>query len=232
MLLDRLFEQDGQTLGGLAANLSMTRFGAAKHLRVLEAAGLVATRRVGREKLHYLNPVPIQLIQERWVSKYAEPWARALGGIKADLEGSMAKPTHVYEVYIRTTPDQLWQAITDPEMTRKYFYSSAVESDWKQGSSCVYRGPDGHPTIDGEIVEIEPGRRLVTTFRFPSSEDPPSRVTWEIERLGETCKLTLLHDGFATATETFKSVGAGWNPVLSGLKTLLETGRPLVIADV
>jgi DNA-binding transcriptional ArsR family regulator len=85
-LLDRLFEQNGQTLSALEGRLPMTRFGVMKHLKVLEAANLVTTRRRGREKLHFLNPVPIRLVHDRWVSKYAEPWAAALSGIKTELE--------------------------------------------------------------------------------------------------------------------------------------------------
>jgi DNA-binding transcriptional ArsR family regulator len=85
-LLDELFEQDGQTLSALEQGLPMSRFGVMKHLRVLEEAGLVATRRNGREKLHFLNPVPIRLVHDRWVSKYAEPLAATLSGIKRELE--------------------------------------------------------------------------------------------------------------------------------------------------
>ena len=85
-LLDELFERDGQTLSALEQRLPMTRFGVAKHLKVLEGAGLVTTRRRGREKLHFLNPVPIREVHDRWVSKYAEPWASALTGLKRDLE--------------------------------------------------------------------------------------------------------------------------------------------------
>jgi len=85
-LLDRLFEQDGQSLSELERRLPMTRFGVMKHLRVLEEAGLVTTRKRGREKLHFLNPVPIRLVHDRWVSKYAEPWAATLSGLKKSIE--------------------------------------------------------------------------------------------------------------------------------------------------
>jgi DNA-binding transcriptional ArsR family regulator len=85
-LLDELFERDGQTLSELEQRLPMSRFGVMKHLRVLEAAGLVKTKRRGREKLHFLNPVPIRLVHDRWVSKYAEPWATALSGLKTQIE--------------------------------------------------------------------------------------------------------------------------------------------------
>src|SRR6476620_5896965 len=112
-LLDELFREDGQTLGALEERFAMTRFGVMKHLKVLEESGLVVTRRRGREKLHFLNPVPIRLVHDRWVSKYAEPWAATLSELKHRLERSMEK---VFEIYIRTTPERLWKAITDPEI--------------------------------------------------------------------------------------------------------------------
>ncbi|MGI8551474.1 MAG: SRPBCC family protein [Dehalococcoidia bacterium] len=142
-------------------------------------------------------------------------------------------PKHVYEVYIRTTPEKLWEAITSPEFTRRYFYGTAVISDWRQGSRCVYRGDNDQVVIDGEVVEVEKPKRLVQTWKLVENaeapDDPPSRVIWQIEPQGETCKLTLIHDGFDRETKTYQTVGPGWNPVLSGLKTLLETGQPLVI---
>src|SRR5213082_488367 len=130
-LLDRLFERDGRTLTELESELEMSRVGVMKHLRVLEDAGLVVTRREGREKLHYLNPVPIRLIHDRWIGKYSEPWVGALAGLKVALEnvevgGRMDRPRHVFQVYIRTTPEQLWQAITDPSFTERYFHQSRV----------------------------------------------------------------------------------------------------------
>jgi uncharacterized protein YndB with AHSA1/START domain/DNA-binding transcriptional ArsR family regulator len=237
-LLDKLYRRDGQTLVELEGHLpAMTRFGVMKHLRVLERAGLVATRRVGREKLHYLNPVPIRRIFDRWTSKYARPFTRALADLKKRLEGeddmTRSGPRHVYEVYIRTTPEKLWQAIVDPAFTRQYFYNQTVASAWTRGARYEHRAPDGTLRIEGEIVEIDPPWRLVQTFACPAKEetraDRPSRVTWLIERVGEACKLTLTHDDFDGETATWKSVGSGWNPVLSGLKTLIETGRPLVL---
>jgi uncharacterized protein YndB with AHSA1/START domain len=208
-----------------------------KHLRVLEDARLVTTRKVGREKLHYLNPVPIRDIFDRWTSKYAQPFTHALADLKKQLEGeadmSAMSPRHVYEIYIRTTPEKLWQAITDPSFVRRYFYEQTVESNWKKGAAYTHRAPDGTLRIEGKIVEIDPPRKLVQTFACPAKEetrsDRPSRVTWLIEKMGDVCKLTLVHDDFDGETATFKSVGSGWNPILSGLKTLLETGEPLVI---
>ncbi|MDX6560750.1 MAG: hypothetical protein QOD65_564, partial [Gaiellales bacterium] len=139
-LLDALFREDGQTLGALVQRFSMTRFGVMKHLRLLEEAGLVVTRREGREKLHFLNPVPIRLVHDRWVSKYAEPWTAALSEIKERLETPMEK---VFEIYIRTSPDRLWEAITDPEIRSKYNFGANVTSDWKAGSRYEMSSPGG-----------------------------------------------------------------------------------------
>jgi predicted dithiol-disulfide oxidoreductase (DUF899 family)/uncharacterized protein YndB with AHSA1/START domain len=137
----------------------------------------------------------------------------------------------IYEVYIRTTPERLWQAITDPEMTRQYFYDSAVDSSWQVGAPLNRLRPDGSRMVEGEILEFDPPRRLVHTFVFTDSEledrDPPSRVTWEIVPVGQVCKLTLTHEHYAGESETYKGTLTGWNPVLNGLKTLLETGKPL-----
>jgi len=235
-LLDRLYKRDGQTLTELCARMPMTRFGIMKHLRLLEEAGLVTTRMQGREKLHFLNPVPLRLIHDRWTSKYAGPFTRALGALKRRLEEEpMADPKlkHVYEIYIRAPPKQLWQAITDPVFTQQYFYGSSVKSTFKSGAPVTYADPDGGAMILGKVIEADPPHRLVTTFSNQyeniGKDDRPSRVTWLIEKKGETCKLTLTHDDFDGETATYKSVGPGWNPILSGLKTLLETGKPLNI---
>ena len=236
LLLDSLFDTDGQTLGELAAQLpGMTRFGVMKHLRILEAASLITSRKIGRERLHYLNPVPIRLIHDRWIGKYAEVFAGAMADLKVRLEGSaMERPRHVFQVYIRTTPEQLWQAITDPDFTARYFHRSRVDSGWHSGDPLNYWiGED--LVVSGEVVDADPPRRLVTTWSFRRNpvyrEDPPSRVTWEIEPRGDTCKLTLVHDDFPRETDTFRSVGSGWPLVLSSLKSLLETGEGLLIAQ-
>src|SRR6185369_14079479 len=153
-LLDELFEQDGQNLSELEQRLPMTRFGVMKHLRVLEEAGLVVTRRRGREKLHFLNPVPIRLVHDRWVSKYAEPWAAALSGLKNRLESPMEK---VFEIYIRTTPERLWEAITDGEIRGKYQFGIRVSSDWTPGSQFEMTHA-GAPGLlgEGENLEVDP----------------------------------------------------------------------------
>lgn len=230
-LLDELFRRDGQTLSALEARLPMSRFGVMKHLRVLEDAGLVVRRRRGREKLHFLNPVPIRLVHDRWVSKYAEPWAAALSGLKSRLEEKMEK---VFEIYIKTTPERLWQAITDPELRKRYFFGVGIRSDWKPGST--YKAEAGGTTIspsmaifEGENLEVDPPRRLVQSFRALWSDDVKregtSRVTWEIEPIGDSCRLTVLHDQLRAGAPA--ELYGGWPQVISGLKTLLETGESL-----
>jgi uncharacterized protein YndB with AHSA1/START domain/DNA-binding transcriptional ArsR family regulator len=236
LLLDRLFERDGQSLVELQAHLPMGRFGVMKHLRVLEDAGLVTTRKVGREKLHYLNPVPIRLVHDRWTSRYAEPIVAHLSALKARLEEQPmgVAPRHVYEIYVKTTPERLWRAITDPADTQLYYYGTRVQSDWKVGSRLVYLDHD-QVSLDCKILEIDPAHRLVHSFTMTydpeMAAERPSRVTWEIEKQGEVCRLRLVHDDFDGETKTYHEVEHGWSGILSGLKTLLETGQPLHIGE-
>src|ERR1700716_1984827 len=154
-LLDRLFKRDGQTLGELCERVDMTRFGVMKHLRVLEGAGLVVTEKRGREKLHHLNPMPIRLVHDRWVSKYRAPFAAALSDLKSRLEEPMAE-TQVYELFIKTTPEDLWQGLTDGEVTKKFFFGETVHSDWKRGSPWHSTGPQGSRDVEGTVVESDP----------------------------------------------------------------------------
>jgi uncharacterized protein YndB with AHSA1/START domain len=231
-LLDQLFQQDGQTLSALCRRLRMTRFGVMKHLRVLEEAGLVITRRRGREKLHFLNRVPIRLIHDRWIDKYTEPLTAMLSGLKQGIEGATMEK--IFEIYIKTTPERLWQAITDPELRRKYAFGVGVYSDWKPGSSYTGRAtgmtiaPD-MPIAEGENLEVDPPRRLVQTFRALWSDDVKgegsSRVTWEIEPIGDSSRLTVTHDQLREGANS--ELYGGWPMILSGLKTLLETGEML-----
>jgi DNA-binding transcriptional ArsR family regulator len=157
-LLDELFREDGQTLSALQARFEITRFGVMKHLKVLEDAGLVVTRRRGREKLHFLNPVPIRLVHDRWVSKYAEPWTAELSDLKNRLETQMEK---VFEIYIRTTPERLWKAITDSEIRGKFQFGNRIESDWTPGSRVEMSHPSAGLLGEGENLVVDPLRRLV-----------------------------------------------------------------------
>jgi uncharacterized protein YndB with AHSA1/START domain len=228
-LLDALFEQDGQTLSALEARLPMTRFGVMKHLKVLEGANLVVSRRRGREKLHFLNPVPIRLVHDRWVSKYAKPWAAGLSELKHDIEKERTMEK-VFEIYIKTTPERLWEAITDSELRRKYSFGVGIASEWTPGSPYESAVPDPHLVIaEGENLEVDPPRRLVQSFTAMWSEDVkaegPSRVTWEIEPIEDSCRLTVTHDQLREGAND--ELFGGWPMILSGLKTLLETGEKL-----
>jgi uncharacterized protein YndB with AHSA1/START domain len=226
-LLDELFRDDGQTLSALEARFSMTRFGVMKHLKQLEDAGLVVTKRRGREKLHFLNPVPIRLVHDRWVTKFAEPWTATLSNLKQRLEHTMEQ---VFEIYIRTTPERLWEAITDGEIRAKYNFGAGAESDWKPGSRYELRHPQGPLLLaEGEVLEAEPPLRLVHTMVALWSDEVKSegtsRVTWDIEPVGDSCRLTVTHDelGEGANDEHY----GGWPMILSGLKTWLETGELL-----
>jgi uncharacterized protein YndB with AHSA1/START domain len=228
-LLDELFRQDGQTLSALERRLPMTRFGVMKHLRVLEQAGLVKTKKRGREKLHYLNPVPIRLVHDRWVSKYAEPWVATLSDLKGRLESRTMEK--VFEIYIKTTSERLWEAITDPDMRARYSFGVTVASDWAPASSYESFHPAGPtPIAEGENLEVDPPRKLVQSFTALWSDDVrsegTSRVTWEIEPVGEdSCQLTVTHDQLREGAHG--EIYGGWPMILSGLKTLLETGQQL-----
>jgi uncharacterized protein YndB with AHSA1/START domain/DNA-binding transcriptional ArsR family regulator len=243
-LLEELRRADGQTLSSLEQRFPMTRTGVMKHLRVLEQAGLVTSRRKGREKHHFLNAVPIQLVHERWVSKYAEPWARTLTGLKRRLEQTtMAQEQQqnytvvgdrgtmtVFEIYIKAPPERVWEAITDPEMRRQYSFGVATISDWEAGSPYAASVPGVIDIASGENLEVEPPRRLVQSFNALWSDGVraagTSRVTWEVEPVGDdSSKLTVIHDQLAPGASS--ELYGGWPMILSGLKTLLETGETL-----
>jgi uncharacterized protein YndB with AHSA1/START domain/DNA-binding transcriptional ArsR family regulator len=237
-LLDQLFERDGQTLGELEAALpGMTRFGVMKHLRVLEAAGLVTSRKVGRERHHYLNPVPIRRIHDRWLDRFRIRAADLLDDLKSALEAPMttelaptaAPPRFVHATYIKASPERIWQALTDSSFTLRYYYHSTVHSDWAVGSPYEFRIGDDR-AIEGEILEADAPRRLAMTFHALWNDevrsDAPSKMSFEIEDAGNgVSKLTVVHEdmGVATASE----VTGGWPLIAAGLKTLLETGEEL-----
>ena len=226
-LLDELFRHDGQTLGRLEARFDMSRQNVMKHLKVLEEAHLVVTRRRGREKLHFLNPSPIRLLHDRWVSKYQEPWVEGLSALKSDMEKTMEK---VYEIYIKTTPERLWHAITDEEIRSKYQFGARVTSTFDNGSAFTMGTPDGMALGEGENIEVDPPRKLVQTMRALWGDDVKaegfSRITWEIEPVGDdSCLLKLTHDQLREGAND--QLYGGWPMILSGLKTWLESGELL-----
>ena len=249
-LLDRLNVRNGQSLRELCAGLDMARQSVSKHLAVLEAAGLVATMWRGREKLHYLNAAPINAIAERWIDRYDRERTRALADLKRALEQeTMGSDAFVYTTYITTTPERLWQALTDPAFTRRY-WGVSFESDWTVGSTMTWE-ERGTTTADAEqvVLEYEPCRRLSYTWHTLTPEwaeavglsdevyakvagERRSKVTFEIEPLGQMVKLTVVHDGFEPGSTVLEMVSEGWPELLSSLKTLLETGETLPARDL
>jgi len=245
-LLDRLNARTGQSLRELCAGLGMARQSVTKHLAILEAANLVTTVRQGREKLHYLNAVPINEIAERWINRYDQARVEALGDLKRALEGAaMSSHEFVYTTYIRTTPEKLWQALTEPAFTLRY-WGMGLRSDWKVGSPVDVQWGADLPFADiGQVVlESDPPRRLsyrwhnyqrehIPMFGWSEEQfarlvtEPLSQVTFDLEAMGETVRLTVTHDGFAGETEMLKGISGGWPAILSNLKTLLETGETL-----
>ncbi|GIF06400.1 ArsR/SmtB family transcription factor [Actinoplanes siamensis] len=237
-LLDSLNRRDGQTLGELCSGLDMARQSVSKHLAVLESAGLVTTTRRGREKLHHLNAEPVNAIADRWISRYHRGRVQALADLKTTLEGTPMGFT--YTTYIATTPEKLWQALTDPEFTSQY-WGVEFDTDWTAGAPITWK-LDGLSITDPEQVVLEsvPGSRLSYTWhtftpefvakhRLPESMSTESRstVTFNIEQAGKLVKLTVTHDDFDTGSTALEMVREGWPSILSSLKTLLETGSPL-----
>jgi uncharacterized protein YndB with AHSA1/START domain/DNA-binding transcriptional ArsR family regulator len=224
-LLDLLHEQGGQTLGELCGRLDMTRQGATQHLAVLESANLVSSVRRGREKLHYLNPVPLHEMQQRWIDKFERPRLRVLSAVKRQAEDAMSdRPTFVYVTYIESTPEKVWRALTDADLTGEYWGHRNV-SDWQVGSRWEHQRTDGSGIADvaGEVLVSDPPRRLVTTW---DGADEPSQVTFDIERYEDIVRLTVTHENLANARE-YEDAASGWSAVLSNLKTMLETGHAL-----
>jgi uncharacterized protein YndB with AHSA1/START domain/DNA-binding transcriptional ArsR family regulator len=248
-LLDSLNARNGQTLRELCSGLRMARQSVSKHLAILEAAALVTTVRRGREKLHYLNAAPINEIGERWITRYERGRVEALADLKRALEdGPMDRPSFVYTTYIRTTPEQLWQALTDPAFTRRY-WNASFETDWKPGSTMTW-DLGGVVVADPEqvVLESEPYRRLSFTWHTFSPElnashgftdevseriaaEGRSKATFEIEPVGDSVRLTVVHEGLDPDGLVKSMIGNGWPLVLSRLKSLLETGESLPPTD-
>jgi uncharacterized protein YndB with AHSA1/START domain len=247
-LLDRLNDSNGQNLQQLASGMGITRQAVTKHLAILESANLVTSVRRGRERLHYLNPVPINEIAERWISAFDRGRVAALSDLKRVLEEEeMEKPSFVYTTYIRTTPERLWQVLTDPEFMRRW-WTVSLDTDWQVGSQVTWDN-DGLIISDPEqvVLEYSPHRRLAYTWHSFTPEwqarggtddqtlaqlnsEPRSRVAFELEQLDEMVRLTVLHDGFEIGSRVARMVSAGWPLVISSLKSFIETGEPLDVA--
>ena len=245
-LLDALNARNGQTLRELCAGLEMARQSVSKHLAVLEEAGLVTTVWRGREKLHYLNAAPVHELAHRWISRFDQARVQALADLKLALEETpMDAPTFVYTTYIRTTPQKLWQALTEPAFTRRY-WATEFSTDWAVGSPMTW---DNHGVVitDPEqvVLEADPYSKLSYTWHTVTPElakrfdwddetlaalagEARSKVTFTIdEEPGEVVKLTVVHDGFEPGSKIAEMVSHGWPAVMASLKSLLETGEPL-----
>jgi len=250
-LLDELNQRGGRTLSELCTGKRMSRQAVTKHLGVLEAAGLVTTVRRGREKLHYLNTAPIGDIADRWISRYQRHRVEALADLRRALEEStMTTPSFAYTTYIRTTPARCWQALTEPAFTRRYWQGIEFETDWEKGSTMTLRNDRlGLRIEDPEqvVLESDPYRRLSYAWHSFTDEwarayefdddflarvrtEPRSRVTFEIEDLGDMVRLLVLHDGFEAGSSVLEGISQGWPAILSSLKTMLETGDTLAEA--
>jgi DNA-binding transcriptional ArsR family regulator/uncharacterized protein YndB with AHSA1/START domain len=240
-LLDRLNARNGQTLRDLCAGLDMARQSVSKHLAVLEAANLVSTVWRGREKLHYVNAEPINAIADRWIGQYDRARVTALADLKTALEDPMTKPEFVYTTYINTTPERLWQALTDPAFTKQY-WGVEFATDWAKGSRMTW-SEHGSTIDDPEqvVVESNPYTRLAYTWHTFTDEwarnahqdpdqvetlraEPRSTVTFQLDQQGAVVKLTVVHEG---GPALLAAISQGWPPIVASLKSLLETGSPL-----
>jgi DNA-binding transcriptional ArsR family regulator/uncharacterized protein YndB with AHSA1/START domain len=258
-LLDRLNERNGLTLTELGADMGMTRQSVTKHLDVLQAAGLVATLRRGRERLHYLNAAPINDIADRWIHSYDRARAEALSDLKTALEATTTMDqasdptTFVYTTFIHASPERVWQGLTDPAFTTRYWRhpssrGTSLRSDWRKGSTYdVAYEEVGLVVSDPEqvVLESDPYRRLAYTWHTFTPEwaarhgmddttaaawreEPRSKVAFDIEDTGAgVVKLTVVHDGFRPGSAVLQGVSTGWPAVVASLKTLLETGSAL-----
>jgi len=235
LLLDALVEQDGQTLVELCSHLpTMTRQGVMSHLSVLEQAGLITTDRRGRSKYHYLNPIPIRLVHDRWISRFAAERVGRVAAIKSAVEergGAMDIPTHIYKTYIRGNATDVWEAITNPDLTEQYFYGTRVRSDWTPASEMTYAYPDGRLASTGHIISIDPPHRMEFTFHArwdPEIEaEGPCREVWTLTERDDVIELAIeLHD-LTVDSLRYRDFTEGLPFIVAGLKSVIETGLPL-----
>jgi uncharacterized protein YndB with AHSA1/START domain/DNA-binding transcriptional ArsR family regulator len=240
-LLDSLNQQNGQTLRELCAGLEMARQSVSKHLAVLEAANLVTTVWRGREKLHFLNAEPINAIADRWINQYDRRRVQLFADLKTSLEQeTMSDNDFVYTTYIKTTPERLWQALTDPEFTKQY-WGLYHDTDWQVGSPMDWKMGDVTMAGPGQVVlEHDPYRRLAFTWhhitpefakatdmddelRDKTAAEPLSKASFDLEQVGDQVKLTVIHGGFEPGSAIRAMITDGWTRLISDLKTFVET---------
>jgi uncharacterized protein YndB with AHSA1/START domain/DNA-binding transcriptional ArsR family regulator len=234
-LLDSLRQKDGQTLSELEGALGMTRFGVMKHLKILEAASLIVTRKSGRFKYHYLNAAPLQLLVDRWIEPLTQqPLARVMLDLKAQLERTDAmttktemKPDFVLETFIRTTPEKLWEALTNAAQIAQYhFAGSAVLGDFTPGTDYRYLTAGGDVIVSGTVIAAEPPHRIEMSFQpgWMGRGAKASRHVYEMQAVGDLMKLTVLHYDLPAGQEGIRE---GWAKFAASLKSFLETGTGL-----
>lgn len=231
-LLDALFDEDGQTLQALCRNVAFSRQALSKHLRILEDAGLVITEFQGREKKHYLNPVPIHEATERWIAKYGRHQLVAVSALKQSLEGeAMDNNQFAYETYINASQERVWQALTNAEFTSQYFYATHVDSTWEAGAAVNYRYASGDIAVEGEVIEVDAPNKLVISWHVLYDEaakaEQPSRVTFSLQDVNGQTRLRIVHDDFPANTVVLDGISEGWPWIVASLKSLLETGAAL-----
>lgn len=252
-LLDRLRDRNGQSLGELGEGLGIARQSVTKHLAVLETAGLVVSEKRGRQRIHLLNAAPIDDIADRWIGRFHRPRARALGDLKSALEAPPMTATDTdtrtdfaYVTYIRSDADTVFRALIEPEFTRRY-WGAAILSDWEVGSPI--RWEEGGSVLEGqEVLAVDRPRLLSYSWHHADAlhqphtgwtdeqiaaekAEPRSKVTFTITEADDpgVVKLHVVHDGFVPGSVMLDAISGGWPGVLSGLKTLLETGEPLAV---
>ncbi|GAA1596085.1 MULTISPECIES: ArsR/SmtB family transcription factor [Kribbella] len=241
-LLDLLNVRNGQTLRELCAELDMARQSVSKHLAVLESANLITTVWRGREKLHHLNAEPINAIADRWIHQYDRRRVQLLADLKTSLETTVND--FVYTTYIRTTPERLWQALTDPKFTEQY-WGLSHETDWKAGSEMIWH--QGDVTIAGPgqvVVEHTPYTRLTYAWHHitrefadsvglsgdvyeATSREPLSTASFELEPVDGQVKLTVVHSGFGPDSVIRTMIETGWPRVFADLKSVVESSAAL-----
>jgi len=231
-LLDSLRRSDGQSLSDLEEQLDMTRFGVMKHLKVLEDAQLIVTRRQGRFKYHYLNALPLQELLDRWVAPFLRPQAQALSDLKSQLEraSDMGKPDFMMQTFIRCTQDALWDALTKADQMAAYhFMCNEVRGDARPDNVIEFIKPDGDAMLRQVTTALDPKTRIAMTFEplFMGPDAPASHMQYLIEPQGDACKLTIEHYNIAPGQDGFAE---GWARLAASLKSYLETGNPLKAA--
>jgi len=203
-----------------------------KHLRLLEDANLILTRKQGRFKYHYLNALPLQELMDRWVAPFLQPQAKALSDLKAKLEKDtkMGKPDFMMQTFIRCSQDALWDALTQADdMARYHFACNTVQGNAAVGEDTTFILPHGDAMLKQGTTELDPKSRIAMTFvpLFMGPDAPPSHMAYLIEPQGDLCQLTIEHYDMAPGQEGFAE---GWARLAASLKSYLETGSGLKMA--